>query len=143
MARGEGWWSVEGHKSRFVPVRAPFTGNLNGLLVADVVTGGNNFTVTIKTPARRLVPSTIRIGNSIEGRVFQRDGQRWPISGQPALERHAGREPAGGKQATAMIAPAGESKQLTLGPNRIEIPAGRWIRVIGLSADELALAKEI
>ena len=41
-----GWWSVAGGKARFVPVRAPFTGNLNGLLVSDVVKGENTFTVT-------------------------------------------------------------------------------------------------
>ena len=106
--------------------------------------GGNNFTVTIKTPARKLIPSTIKIGTSIEGRVFQRDGQTmaylWPA--RPWNVTLVVSLPPG-KTATAMIAPTSESKQLTLGPNRIEIPAGRWIRVIGLSADELALAKEI
>lgn len=141
---GDGWWSVAGTRARFVPVRAPLTGNLNGLLVADVATGENKFTVTIQTPAAKLVRSTVKIGNWIEGRVFHRDGQTmaylWPT--RPWNAMFIVNLPRG-RSATVMIAPAGEGKPLKPGPNRLEIPAGRWIRLIGLSADEISLAQEI
>jgi hypothetical protein len=142
--KGQGWWNVERGKARFVPVRAPFTGNLNGLLVANIVKGENAFAVTIKTPPRRLVRSTIRIGDSVEGRVFRRDGQTmaylWPT--RPWSATLVVNVPPG-KRAAAFIAPAGERKPLATGPNRLEIPAGRWLRLVGLSADEIAPAKQI
>ncbi len=137
---GTGWWSVEG-SGRFVPVRAPFTGNLNGLLVCDVVTGRNEFVVRIATPSRPLVPSTLRIGEVIEGRVFQRDGQwlayLWPTRPWEAtLVVHLTAD----QQADAYVAPAGERETLTPGDNRVQIPAGRWMRLTGLSPEEIVTA---
>ena len=135
---GSGWWSVEGERGRFVPVRAPFTGNLNGLLVCDVVPGENTFAVKIETPTRQLIQSTLHIGESIEGRVFERDGQwmayLWPTKpwGATLVVNLTADQ-----QADAYVAPAGERQPLTVGENRLQIPAGRWMRLIGLSADEL------
>jgi hypothetical protein len=140
--KGGGWWSVEG-AARFVPVRAPFTANLNGLLVADLKRGENKFTVTIKTPARKLIASTVKISDSIEGRVYERDGQTtaylWPT--RPWATTLAFNLPAG-KQANAYVAPKGERHVCTPGENRFDIPAGRWMRLTGLSAEEIALATE-
>ena len=42
---------------RFVPVRAPFSGNLNGFLIADVKPGVNRFTLTVKTPPPHAGPN--------------------------------------------------------------------------------------
>jgi hypothetical protein len=141
--KGEGWWTVDG-PARFVPVRAPFTGNLNGLLVANVSTGENKFTLTIKTPPRSLTPSTIKLaGGAIEGRVFERDGQPmaylWPA--RPWDATVVVTLPPG-KQADAYIAPQGERQPLAGGENSFTIPAGKWMRVVGLTAEELAPGTE-
>ena len=138
--KGEGWWSVAGGTARFVPVRAPFTGNLNGLLVADIKAGENKFTLSIKTPARSLTPSTIKMaGGTVEGRVFERDGQLmaylWPT--KPWGTTVVVNLPAG-KQADAYIAPVGTRQPLVVGNNSFTIPAGKWMRVVGLTAEELA-----
>lgn len=138
--KGEDWWSVAGQGARFVPVRAPFTANLNGLLIADIAMGQNKFTVTIKTPARKPVRSTVKLaGGTIEGRVFERDSQLmaylWPT--KPWASAFVVNLPVG-KQADAYIAPAGEHQALKPGENRFEIPAGRWMRLVGLSAEEIA-----
>lgn len=136
---GEGWWSVAG-KARFVPVRAPFSGNLNGILVVDVKQGENQFAVTIRTPRRQNVATTIQIADGVEGRVFRRDGELmaylWPK--KPWAATLAVKLPAG-KQADAYIAPKGERQALKAGEeNRFTIPMGGWMRIVGLSAEELA-----
>ena len=136
---GSGWWSTR-KTARFVPVRAPFTGNLNGLLVADVKPGENKFTVNLRSPPRKPLASTVTLGDgAIEGRVFERDGQfmayLWPT--RPWAATLAVTLPAG-KQADAYIAPRGERRALKPGENRFEIPAGKWMRVIGLTAEEFA-----
>lgn len=137
---GEGWWSVTG-QARFVPVRAPFSANLNGLLVADVKTGENKFSVTIKTRARNPVPSTIKVGDAIEGRVFERDGQTmayfWPTKpwgGTLAVNLLSG------MGATAYVAPQGAAQPCPLGQNAFTIPAGGWMRLIGLTIPQLEIA---
>ena len=49
---------------------------------ADVEAGEHTFVLTIDTPARMPVKSTVRIGDAVEGRAFVRDGQSmaylWP-----------------------------------------------------------------
>ncbi len=140
---GTGWWSVDGSSSRFVPVRAPFTGNLNGLLVCDVAEGQNQFVVKIETPPRPIVPSTLQIGKSIEGRVFQRDGQwmayLWPTRPWEAtLILHLAAE----QHADVYVAPAGQRQALTSGENSVLIPAGKWMRLTGLSPQEIVVATD-
>lgn len=137
---GTGWWSVEG-PCRFVPVRAPFTGNLNGLLVCNVTPGRNEFAVRIATPARLPVASTLRIGELIEGRVFQRDG-RWMAYLWPTRPWEATLvlRLAADQQADAYVAPAGARQQLAEGEHRIPIPAGRWMRLIGLPPGQIMSA---
>jgi len=137
---GTGWWSVAG-QARFVPVRAPFSANLNGLLVADVKTGENKFSVTLKTPARDLIPSTIHVGDAIEGRVLERDGQTmayfWPTKpwGATLVVNLLS-----GWGATAYMAPEGNAQPCALGQNTFAIPAGAWMRLIGLTTAQLEVA---
>ena len=141
---GTGWWSVRGSRGRFVPVRAPFTGNLNGLLVCDITEGHNQFVVKIETPPCPLVPSTLQIGESIEGRVFRRDG-RWMAYLWPTRPWEATLTVnlADDQHADVYVAPAGERKALTPGENRVQIPAGKWMRLTGLSPEEIMTASDL
>ncbi len=138
---GSGWWNVQGPGARFVPVRAPFTENLNGLLVCDVAQGENRFVLRIDSPPRRPVTSTVRIGESIEGRVFRRDGQwmayLWPT--KPWEAELVLNLPAN-RTADAYVAPIGERQPLQAGRNCLKVPAGKWMRLTGLSGDEILAA---
>jgi hypothetical protein len=73
--------------------------------------------------------------------VFQRDGQwlayLWPTRPWEAtLVVHLTAD----QQADAYVAPAGERETLTPGDNRVQIPAGRWMRLTGLSPEEIVTA---
>jgi len=134
---GSTWWDVSG-SARFVPVRAPFTGNLNGILVADVRKGANSFAVTIHTPSRENGRTTVTISDAVEGRVYPRDGQviayLWPVKAEGATLVVNLPE---GKSADAYIAPEGERQPCSTGENRFKLPAGGWMRLVGLGAEEI------
>lgn len=134
---GASWWSIEGD-ARFVPVRAPFTGNLNGILVANIAEGENEFAVTVTTPARALGSTTVRIGGAIEGRVFPRDDQvtayLWPC-GDVAVTLTV--ELPEGMTAIGFVAPEGEAQFCDPGPRRFELVPGGWMRLVGLSGEEI------
>lgn len=132
---GEDWYSVEG-AARFVPIRAPFAANLNGLLVVDVSPGENTFTLTVETPERVPRRTTVHIGDTIEGRVFERDGVKmaylWPTRPWGVTLRVALPE---GACATVYVAPEGTQQQCVSGVNTFAIPSQQWMRLTGLDAD--------
>ncbi len=134
---GRGWWSVDGN-ARFVPVRAPFTGNLNGILVVDIAEGENLYTVTIATPSRTLKTTDVTIGEAIEGRVYPRDGQvtayLWPCGDSPVTLLLDLPE---GKTARAYMAPEGAEKTCGPGLSRFQLAPGGWMRLVGLTAAEI------
>ena len=99
---GTGWYETT-PGCRFVPVRAPFTGNLNGVLLADAKAGQNTFTLTIKTARRAPEQTEVSLnGGGIRGQVFSRDGQ-----------------------STAYLCATGNTTQ-TL---RLQVPEGRMARI--------------
>jgi len=135
---GTGWWRVSG-KARFVPVRAPYTGNLNGVLVADVAGGANTFTVTVSTPPRALQATTVRISDSIEGRVYARDGGTiaylWPTGAQRTTLVVDLPE---GTSARGYVAEEGAEELCAGEGTRFELQVGGWMRLVGLSVEEVA-----
>jgi hypothetical protein len=72
-SRDEGRFRLRGAQ-RFIPICAPYTGNLNGIVVADIKPGKNRITLTLTTGRR--VPRTqdILLGENGMAKVFERDG---------------------------------------------------------------------
>lgn len=134
---GEGWWKVKG-TGRFVPVRAPYTGNLNGLLVTDVKKGVNTITLLIKTPPRKPETLDFPVGPLAKGKFFEREGQLvayvWPAY---PWETELTIDLPAGKAVQCYISPKIERVDCKPGKNTFRIPAGESMRVIGLSQDEL------
>jgi hypothetical protein len=133
---GEGWWSTAG-ANRFVPIRAPYTGNLNGILEVDAQPGKNDYRLTITTPQRVPLSQDIRL-ETAHAKVFSRDGQAmayiWPMQPwETAIEIDV---PAG-KSVQYYAAPKGERVDLKPGKNRLVIAQERWSRIVGLSYEEL------
>jgi hypothetical protein len=135
--QGSGWWQVDG-KARLIPVRAPYTGNLNGALVAHIKEGGNTFTLRISTPERALRRTTVMLGDLVEGRVFQRDGQviayLWPTNDKGAL-LHV--DPPKDKDVAVYMAPEGEKQPCSPGGNAFQLQPRGWLRLVGLAVDEI------
>lgn len=132
-----GWWSVSGD-ARFLPVRAPYTGNLNGILVANIAPGENRFTVVIRRPARELQVTGIVLDNAIEGRVYLRDGKLmaylWPL--QPSGATLVMDLP-GGKSAEVYVAPDGKGQPFSTGRHSVELGPQGWMRLVGLNDREI------
>jgi hypothetical protein len=136
--RPGGDWFQASQGCRFVPIAAPYTGNLNGFLIADVTAGRNLFTLRIDSPARAAQVLDFKIGDGVRGKVIHRDRREmayiWPGGPWPAtLRLHL----PPGKSAQAYVAPEGALQQCGAGESSIEIPQGEWMRVIGLSRDEI------
>jgi hypothetical protein len=135
---GEGWWKVEG-RGRFVPYRAPYTGNLSGLLVANVKKGTSTISLIIKTPPRQPESLDLALGPQAKAKVFTREGQTiayvWPA--YPWQTELTLDLPAG-KTARCYISPKSEKVDCKAGQTKLRIPAGESMRVIGLSKSELS-----
>ena len=136
---GEGWWVVQG-AARFVPLRAPFTGNLNGILEVDANPGRNEYHVRISTAKRAPVSQDFAV-DGVQGKVFERDGATmayvWPTRPwETAFEL----EVPAGRQVRYYAAPQGEQVDLPPGKHRLVIAKENWSRIVGLSCAELQLA---
>ena len=136
---GEGWWTVKG-ANRFVPIRAPYTGNLNGILEVDAQPGKNEYRLTITTPKRASQSQDILL-KTVHAKVFTRDGQTmayiWPM--QPWETQFELTVPEG-KAAQYYAAPKGERVDLPPGKHRLTINKESWSRIVGLTKAELELA---
>jgi hypothetical protein len=133
---GEGWWKVTG-ASRFVPIRAPYTGNLNGILEVDAQPGKNEYRLTITTPKRTPQSQDILL-KTVHAKVFTRDGQTmaylWPM--QPWETQFELTVPEG-KSAQYYAAPKGERVDLQPGKHRLTIVKESWSRIVGLDLETL------
>ena len=65
-------YSLQG-ATRFIPVKAPFTGNLNGILVADVQKGKNTVTLKVSSDSRNIISQDLKLNDAIFAKVFERD----------------------------------------------------------------------
>jgi hypothetical protein len=134
---GDDWYHAS-DKSRFVPIVAPYSGNLNGFLLANVTKGRNVFTLRISSPARTLQSMDFQIGASLRGKIFNRDGRQmayiWPTGPWPAtLHLHL---PAG-SCAKAYVAPQGALLECPSGDTTVKIPQDQWMRLVGLDRDQI------
>ena len=59
---------------RFIPVRAAYTHNLCGIIVADVKEGKNSITLAVGTKRRAMKDLDLRLGDNVMAKVFERDG---------------------------------------------------------------------
>lgn len=129
---GEGWWSVLG-ANRFVPIRAPYTGNLNGLLEVDAKPGRNQYTLKIQTPKRQPESQDILL-EKVHAKVFTLGGETmayvWAM--QPWATEFELTVPAG-KSAQYYPAPKGERVDLAPGVHRLTINKESWSRIVGLT----------
>ena len=129
--------SGEGN-ARFVPVRAPFTGNLNGYLIADVVKGTNKFKITINSPQRKSERVEFEIKNSFKGKVFETNGRKdaylwakypWDTTVKINVPVN--------KTLNIYISPRSEKQTLNAGANVLTIPYGERLQITGYSKAEL------
>jgi hypothetical protein len=135
---GGGWWQVKG-ANRFVPICAPYTGNLNGILEVDAKPGKNEYRLTISTPKRTPQSQDILL-KTVHAKVFTRDGQTtayiWPTR---PWETTFELEVPAGKSVQYYAAPKGEKVDLPSGKHKLVINKEQWSRIVGLTRDELAV----
>jgi hypothetical protein len=134
--KGTGWYTVSG--GRFVPIKAPYSGNLNGFIVTDLKKGENEVTLTLASEQREPVSQDIDCGPLLVGKVFTRDGRSmayiaptrpWNVTAKLAV-------PAG-REVTVAVAPEGTLQVFGEGSHTFVIPKEQWARVIGLNREEL------
>jgi hypothetical protein len=133
----EGWYQTTG--ARFVPMLVPSTGNLSGVLVADLKAGENRLTLTIDSPPRIPASQDVAVGN-LRGKVFDHDGQKMAYM-YPAVPWEVAFEltvPAG-KSVQYYAAPKGENVDLPAGTHKLVINKEQWSRIVGLSREELTV----
>lgn len=131
-----GWWRTA-NVIRFVPIRAPYTGNLNGILEVDAQPGKNEYRLTITTPKRAPQSQDILL-KTVHAKVFTRDGQTmayvWPTR---PWETAFDLEVPVGRPVQYYAAPKGERVDLPPGSHRLVIAQESWSRIVGLSYEEL------
>lgn len=136
---GGGWWKTSG-ANRFVPIQAPFTKNLNGILEADLKPGKNEIHLTINSPKRELQSQDVKIG-LLRAKVFDRNGQSMAyVWAQQPWETEFELQVPPGKQAKYYAAPEGKEVDLAPGTHRLKIGQESWSRIIGLTKNELESA---
>jgi hypothetical protein len=129
---------------RFVPVKAPYTGNLNGFVVADLQKGDNVLVLTVSSPKRQIANLDIDASPLLVGKVFEREGQPmayiaparpWPVTVELTVPE--------GKQVAVAVSPNGELQPMPPGTHSFTIPKEQWARVMGLRRDELNPALKV
>ncbi|MCB9770355.1 MAG: hypothetical protein H6752_19325 [Candidatus Omnitrophica bacterium] len=125
---------------RFIPVRAPFTGNLNGILIADLKKGKNQMTLEVKTDSRPLQFLDVRLGESAFAKVLDRGGESTAYLFTTA-EVPVDLEIAPTSETEAQLFPSNYEGPIPLrGLNTIRLDPGQCPRVVGLSREELQKA---
>lgn len=123
---------------RFVPVKSPFTGNLNGYLIASVAVGKNTFTLNITTPQRAIQSVEFEVGDAIKGKVFETNGRKdayiwnkypWDTKVKINIPQ--------GSTMDVYVSPLSAKQTLNPGYNVINIPYGERMQIVGYSKDGL------
>lgn len=121
---------------RFIPVRAPFTGNLNGIIVANIKRGRNPITLTVATPPNTTRSLDLLLGDDAMAKVFERDG------GAMAYVFCVGNSPAQFELKPppglpVRVYPAdSDTPTLLRGPTVIVVKRGECLRVGGLAYEQ-------
>jgi hypothetical protein len=136
---GDGWWTTA-NANRFVPIRAPYTGNLNGIVEVDAKPGNNEYRLIIRTPRRPPASQDI-LFETVHAKVFTRDGQSmayiWPT--RPWETSFDLTVPAG-RSVQYYAAPKGERVDLPPGKHQLKIEKESWSRIVGLDYQVLRQA---
>lgn len=133
---GKDWFKTETARE-FIPVLAPQTGNLNGVLVVDLKPGRNELAVGMATPQRELQTMDHCFGDSVRGKTWTHDGRSttylWPVNPWGATITIT--VPAG-KTVTAYHAPGAREQALPGGTHTFTLRYQQWLRLIGMSHEE-------
>ncbi len=137
---GEEWYRVLGGSARFVPVRAPYTGNLNGILVADLKPGKNLLTLRVNSSTRELQSLSARTPPNLGAQAIERDGKttiylwsKLPWGGKAGLSLPAA------KSAAVYISPM-QTRIDVSGRSEFELKPATWAQIEGLTKAEFEAA---
>jgi len=137
---GEGWYRVTGGSARFVPVRAPYTGNLNGILVADLKPGKNQLTLQVNSAPRELQSLSALTPPSMGAQAIEREGKTtvylwsklpWGCKAKLNLPP--------GKSAAVYVSPMQTRIDVT-GQSEFELEPTTWAQIEGLTKAEFEAA---
>ncbi len=137
--KGDDWFVID--NGRFVPIKAPYSGNLNGFAVVDLKKGITEIRLSVSSKKRVPVKMDIDWDDRLSGKVFFRQNRYMAYVGlmQPWTTDVELDVPVG-KEVVLAIAPQGELRTLAAGTHLFTIPKGEWARIIGMSRDELKTA---
>jgi len=136
---GKAWYDTSAN-CRFVPVVAPFSGNLNGFLICQVRPGANSFTLKLTSAPRAIESTALSFGGgAVAGRVFNRDHKplAYLCSTRETTQTVTLEVPAG-RDVRAYIAPLGEELRCLAGRNTFKIGPQRFMRLTGMTQPEIA-----
>jgi hypothetical protein len=140
---GKDWFKTENARE-FIPVVAPQTDNLNGVLVVDLKKGANTFAVEISTPERELQTMDTTFVDCVRAKTWTRgthDGRPvtylWPQNPWGAKVEVTVPE---GRTVTAYLTPNAEEHELASGTHTFDLRFNNWLRLTGLTRQEVASA---
>ena len=138
---GTDWLKAENARE-FIPVIAPQTDNLNGVLIVDLKEGTNTFTVEITTPVRKLETMDTTFADCVRAKTWTRgthDGRPvtylWPQDPWGATVEVTVPE---GRSVTAYLTPNTAEQELTAGTHKFDLRFQQWLRLTGPTRQEIA-----
>jgi hypothetical protein len=138
---GTDWLKAEDARE-FIPVVAPQTDNLNGVLVVDLKEGKNTFTVEITTPARELQTMDTSFADRVRAKTWARGTHDdrpvtylWPQNPWGAKVEVTVPD---GKSVTAYVTPSTAEQELTAGTHTFDLRFQQWLRLTGPTRQEIA-----
>jgi hypothetical protein len=144
---GKDWFSTENARE-FIPVVAPQTDNLNGVLVVDLKKGANTFAVEITTPERELQTMNTTFADCVRAKTWTRDTHDgrpvtylWPQNPWGAEVEVTITD---GKSVTAYLTPAAKEQELAGGTTQtFDLRFNNWLRLTGLTRAQLKQAVKV
>ncbi len=135
---GKGWYSTSS-RCRFVPLRAPYSSNLNGFLLADVKPGANKFTLKVESPRRTIQRTDVTLnGSNMVGQVFTRDGRTMAyLCSLGETTQTLRLQVRNGRDARVYISPDGEEIRCKPGINEFTLAPKTWLRLTGPMGPQL------
>ncbi len=122
---------VEG-ANRFIPIRAPYTGNFCGIVIVDIKEGKNRIRLTVTGDRSEPRSLDLTIGKKIMAKVLEREGQStlYLFTASEDVEEFQVSIPT---DATVQIYPSNYDPPIRLvGETRIQVKPGSNQRIVGL-----------
>ena len=123
---------------RFIPVRAAYSGNLCGIVVANIQPGTNNISVLVTTKSRTLQSLDMQLSANNRAKVIDRDGTgiAYLYNVGSAAESFKITLPAG--VSASLYAPFVNDNVTTLtGTNNVTVQPGKYQKLLGLTISQL------